>query len=147
MNRKLHNTILAFSVAGLAALAGLLASHPVVPSGDAVAPAARGAAGNLSPADVATIDAHAERLERALTEASSPADTASAIGGFVAAVATLSALAALERRVEGGDGEGALEIAEPGEADAEPARRARARRQAIAMPYFSFSHGARQGRS
>ncbi|MCD9031984.1 hypothetical protein LDO32_09650 [Luteimonas sp. Y-2-2-4F] len=146
MNRKLHHTILAFSVAGLAALAGLLATHPVAPRATAGAPAAWATASELSPDDVAAIDAHAERLERALTEATSPADTASAIGGFVAAVATLSALAALERRAEGGEGAPAA-AADPGEADAEPARRARARRQAIAMPYFSFSHGSRQGRS
>ena len=33
MNRKLRNTILAFSVTGMALAVGLLAAHPVLPDG------------------------------------------------------------------------------------------------------------------
>ncbi|WP_024890548.1 hypothetical protein [Luteimonas huabeiensis] len=140
MNRKLHHTILAFSLAGLAALAGLLALRPAPPAAD---PAAAARSAPVPPTTEAAIDAQAERLERALAEATSPAETASVIGGFVAAAAALGALAALE----GEDAPPPPDGARPGETDAEPARRARAKRRAIAMPYFSFSHGARQGRS
>ena len=135
MNRKLHHTILAFSISGLAAVLMLLAASPL-PSGHA--PDADHLAGQ--PASTEALEVYARQLEIELAEAGTSAAVLTAIGTYTAAVATHGATAALQ--AEGRP----IVDAHDEEAEAAP-RRARARRQALAMPYFSFAHGLRPVRS
>ena len=137
MNRKLHNTILAFSTSGLAAVLMLLAASPLAPGH---APAADHPHLAGQPASNEALEVYARQLEMELAEAGTSAAVLTAIGTYTAAVATHSAATALQA-----EGRPAVDARDE-EAEAAP-RRARARRQALAMPYFSFAHGLRPVRS
>lgn len=161
MNRKLRNTILAFSVTGMLLVAGLMVATPV-PS-DAAAPTPGLAqdsqatpaplhdgpllplAGGPSlvhgdPALASRIDAHVRQFEAGVGRDASIETVVAASTGLLAAVTAEAVLARLAERQ-----------AEPAPADRAPAprkRRSNHVRSAIAVPYFSFARGmGRGGRS
>ena len=117
MNRKLRNTILAFSVTGTVRAAGLFAARPAAPGPSATPPLAAASSPACTRATGHT-DALAER-------AGDSADAGRA--GLVAAGAAV-VLAGLE-------------VAEAAEAEVEARRRSRHVRRAVAVPYFSFARG------
>lgn len=136
MNRKLHNTILAFSVTGVMLFVGLVVADPALPKAEAPAP-------TMLPAVVDTPDDTAAPAEH----------SRAARAGTIEAIALGASLVAL------GVGEAALANALD-ELEAGPATQERTaeRRQAakrassnsremIAMPYFSFARGSRGSRS
>ncbi|MDH5823196.1 hypothetical protein QFW77_09375 [Luteimonas sp. RD2P54] len=143
MNRKLHNTILAFSISSGFLMLGLMAA---VPLPDGQAPRQAGAAmvpGATVPAGTASqraIEARTLAYEADMARAADTGEMIALSSSFLAAVATEAALAAVLQDPR---------AAAPGEraAAAEPAppRRANRRRSALAMPYFSFAHGLRGG--
>lgn len=160
MNRKLRNTILAFSVTGVMLAVGLMAAHPVQPdtampaAGAIVLATAPGAAQPAAPArhpvhaenaatgDAASarIEAHSRRFEAEMEKVASVEEAVAATAGFVAAVTTEAVL--LETLSRGADD------ARP-EAEAAPEesrkRRSGGVRSAIAVPYFSFARGMGRG--
>lgn len=167
MNRKLHNTILAFSVTGVMLVAGLMAAQPVPPArGDlqgagtdsaslaplvvAQAPLddagiALAAVAEASPAIAdalaARLDARSRRLEAELAGAESFEQAIATTAGFIAAAAT-------EAAVAGALGEFDLDAAgqvEETERRSEAPRKRRSVRSAIAVPYFSFARGTGRG--
>jgi hypothetical protein len=164
MNRKLNNSLLAFSVSGLLLAMGILAAHPSQPGSSvtvldaAVADAEPAVA--IATAPAAAIWTTADRtLGRAAwadaIEADAQAqqrtpggdlrrDAYADLDGLVAAAITLgtevSANAALAQALQASDAAQALRIAEG-------ARRNHAHRlrSALAVPYFSFAQGLRRG--
>ena len=156
MNRKLRNTILAFSVTGMVLVAGLMAAHPVMPgqpaqSADATAARtapAPGAAPATGPVLSARRDAAAARSQargtqaeaalvdpRAIEQAAAltvDLVTAALAGGFRAAQAEEAGAEAAGRTANRDD-----------DAHASKPRRNRSRsvRREIAVPYFSFARG------
>lgn len=159
MNRKLRNTILAFSVTGMMLAVGLMAARPVLPD---AAPAAGTMAEVPAPApiqgqpllpvaahaDVAAdadalsmrIDARSRRFEAELAKAESLERALAATASFVAVVATEAVLA---EAVSVGTVEDAERATE--EASTRRKRRAGSVRSAIAVPYFSFARGTGRG--
>ncbi len=171
MNRKLRNTILAFSVTGMVLALGLMAARPVLDAGPdqvravagAQAPAAPTRTAPLmpladaAPADVSALeqaDAVAVRLqargrqyEAALVDARSIEQAVALTVGFVT---TVVAESLMTPDLETDPATAAT--ADPGDevtgGDAGPARRSGSVRSAIAVPYFSFARGmGRGGRS
>ena len=163
MNRKLHNTILAFSVTGVMLAVGLLAAQPVLPTPQDelhAAPVARtalapvvaalaapsadaraGASDAAADAFAARIDARGRRLEAELAKAESFEHAIAATAGFIAVVAT-------EAAVAGALGELDADAAEPAEETERRSEAPRKRshvRSAIAVPYFSFARGTGRG--
>lgn len=116
MNRKLRNTILAFSVTGTVLAVGLFAARPAVPGPSAAPSPATAASPACTPA-TGRGDALAER-------AGASADAGRA-GPVAAGAAVVLA---------------GLEATEAAEAEVE-ARRSRHVRRAVAVPYFSFARG------
>lgn len=167
MNRKLHNTILAFSVTGVMLVAGLMAAQPVLPmQGDAqhavadpVGPAplvvaqaplddagiALAAAAEASPvvadALAARLDARSRRLEAELAGAESFEQVIATTAGFIAVVATEAAVAGALGEL---DPDAAARVEET-ERRSEAPRKRRSVRSAIAVPYFSFARGTGRG--
>ncbi|HVI60188.1 MAG TPA: hypothetical protein VM619_15120 [Luteimonas sp.] len=153
MNRKLHNSMLAFSATGLMLVFALLAASPVQPGQDVSAPVALSApaaaqvagldAAVLARAEVAKaraadIEARARELEAQLDRSASLGDTIASAVGFAAAVSTEAALSAA---LEAGDDEAGQER----EQARAQRRHARQVRSALAVPYFSFAQGLRRG--
>ena len=154
MNRKLHNSMLAFSATGLTLVFALIAASPVSIGQDIDAPAmvARVAA-PAAPvqADASTlaglddigpnardIEARARQLEAELERSTSLGDTIASAVSFAAAVSTEAALgAAFETTAERAE--------EQREAAREKRRHARQVRGTLAVPYFSFAQGLRRG--
>jgi len=156
MNRKLNNSLLAFSVSGLLLAMGILAAHPSQPGSSvtvldaAVADAEPAVA--IATAPAAAIWTTADRaLGRAAWADAIEADAQAQertpgadLDGLVAAAITLgtevSANAALAQALQAADATQALRIAEG-------ARRNHAHRlrSALAVPYFSFAQGLRRG--
>ncbi|TWG86129.1 hypothetical protein L599_000800000090 [Luteimonas sp. J16] len=159
MNRKLRNTILAFSVTGMVLVVGLMAAHPVMPGQPAHGPDVAEAPARPAPAApesgpgsepalavdadavIARIQAHGRRPEAVLVDPRS-----------IEQVATLT-VELVTAAVAAG-----LQAAQAGDADAEPAEhtahrdaaahaskpgshRSRSVRREIAVPYFSFARG------
>lgn len=118
MNRKLRNTILAFSVTGTVLAVGLFAARPAAP-----APAAAPSLAAASPACMPSAG-HDDAVAVQPAVAVDAGRTA-----LTAAGATAMVLAGLE-------------AAEAAEADVEARRRSRHVRRAVAVPYFSFARGA-----
>ncbi len=161
MNRKLHNTILAFSVTGVMLVVGLMAAQPVPPpmQGELSAPDAPAAAAPLvvvaqAPLDdagialavaaeaapLATRDAR-RRLEADLADAESFEQVIATTAGFVAAVAAEAAVAGALGEL---DAEAAAEVEETRRRN-EASRKRSGVRSAIAVPYFSFARGTGRG--
>ena len=159
MNRKLRNTILAFSVTGTVLALGLLAARPPVP-GDGSIPAAVAAAATspdvaptrplaapADPDDVAVDDIEARFLARSREFERDMADIASLdsamalTAGFVASASTEAVIAEiLARDIPATTG------ANRADPDAAPApRHRRSVRGAFAVPYFSFASGTGRG--
>ena len=163
MNRKLRNTILAFSVTGTVLALGLLTARPVMP-GDGRMPAAiadtstdpatatsapayapRAAAPSASAANgiEARILAHSRQFEDDIANAASLESAMALTAGFVASAATEAVIAEILSKD--------IPTAGAGHAEADAAstpRRRRSVRGAFAVPYFSFARGTgRSGRS
>ncbi len=155
MNRKLRNTILAFSVTGMVLTVGLMAARPVLPHqpvpADMVAtaaptsahPAPASPATKLAVVDLASqadavsarIQARSDQYEAALIDARSIEQAVRLTVEFVTTVAGESLLATpLDTEVPA--------AASEDERPAGPSRSGRSVRSAIAMPYFSFARGA-----
>ncbi len=160
MNRKLHNSMLAFSATGLMLVFALLAASPVrsgqdvdagaeLPAGSAsVAAARRDAAGfeaavharaDAAQARAVAIEARARRFEAQLDASASLDDTIASALDFAAAV---SAQAVLDAALEATDDDADRERREQA---SEHRRHARQVRSALAVPYFSFAQGLRRG--
>src|SRR5690606_8992805 len=145
MNRKLHNSMLAFTAAGVMLALTLMAAGPA-PSGQD-APATLAAVVVHAPAiDVAadavalerSIESRARQLEEDLDQSASLGDTIATVISFAATVSTESALgAAIEATSDQADARR--------EAAREKRRHARQVRGALAVPYFSFAQGLRRG--
>ncbi|TWT23766.1 hypothetical protein FQY83_03890 [Luteimonas marina] len=153
MNRKLRNTILAFSVSGVMLAVGLMAARPVLPD---AAPATGTMADVPTPtrdqplpplathadADALSmrIDARSRRFEAELAKAESLEHALATTASFVTVVATEAALAEVVSL-------GAVEEAERASEEASTRRKRRAGsvRSAIAVPYFSFARGTGRG--
>lgn len=140
MNRKLHNTILGFSVAGGMLALGLMAAVPFPSGAGGAAASAQGhpvwAGTDLSPARAEAIEARTRAFEAELERAESPNEMIAVSAIFLAGVVTEAALAAaLSRREQDASGERALTGTDTSER----------KRNALALPYFSFAHGLRSG--
>ena len=157
MNRKLHNTILAFSVTGMMLFIGLVVAEPALPQG-APAPAEPPAIAtqaddldrvldeSLDALIEARIEARIQAFETELAQASGVGDSIALTAGLVANAATeVALLAVLGEANDGGDRRASAGDAE---ARARPAaQRTASTREQIAVPYFSFARGSRAGRS
>ena len=171
MNRKLRNTILAFSVTGMVLALGLMAAHPVLDADRGEVRSLAGAQAPAAPARTAPLmplaavagshvpaldeaDAVAVRLqargrqyEAALVDARSIEQAVALTVGFVTTVVAESLMTpSLETdpatAAASDAGDDAIE------ADAGRTRRSGSVRSAIAIPYFSFARGTgRAGRS
>lgn len=149
MNRKLHNSIAAFSATGLVLVLALMAASPVpyaqqvpasvadaAPLSQDAAPLHTGAAATGPDAD--GIEARARQLEEELERSTSLGDTIASAVSFAATVSTEAALNVAY--------EAATDQAEARrEAVRERRRHARRVRAALAVPYFSFAQGLRRG--
>ena len=159
MNRKLHNTILAFSVTGMMLVVGLVIAEPAMPGIDgdaAVAGIATQANGEgLAPVRAdhdpvdATIDARIRAFEAELAQAADPAEALALTAGLIAVTATEVALQSAlgELRREAGGRELARAEVQAEADPPRPARRGSGSRDVIAVPYFSFARGSRGARS
>lgn len=152
MNRKLHNSMLAFSATGLTLVFALIAASPVSPGHQDVstpvalaasAPAVEPEAGleetgKAIEARAREIEARARQLESELDRSASLGDTIASAMSFAAAVSTEAALsAALEATAD--------EAERKQEAAKARRRHARQVRGTLAVPYFSFAQGLRRG--
>lgn len=155
MNRKLHNSLLAFSATGLMLVFGLMAATPLQPASldqdqdlQAALPELTVtpviAAGQADIAAVreraeavnARIDARASRLQDELGRSRSLGDTIASVTAFAAEVSTDAALSAVIQAAD--------QAAVEREADSEEARHAKRVRSVLAVPYFSFAQGLRR---
>jgi hypothetical protein len=151
MNRKLHNSMLAFSATGLTLVFALIAASPVLPGQDVTTPVALAAStpavelnaelresSKAIEARAQEIDARARQLESDLDASASLGDTIASAVSFAAAVSTEAALnAAFEATAD--------ESTRKQEAAREKRRHARQVRGTLAVPYFSFAQGLRRG--
>lgn len=172
MNRKLRNTILAFSVTGTVLALGLMAARPVAhPAGPqpaaiaaiaAAAPhapaAARAADGTGQPpvaqqknhaggGDVeARILARSQQFEQDIAQAASLQSTLALTAGFVAAATAEAVVAEIlsAEQPAAAPAEAAPAAAGP---ETAPRRRRGSVRGAVAVPYFSFARAGHGGRS
>src|SRR3546814_3590682 len=147
MNRKIHNSILAFSATGLVLLFALIAASPGLPGQDVSAPVALAAStpavelnaglqenNTAIEARVREIEARARQLESELDASASLGDTIASAVSFAAAVSTEAALsAAFEATAD--------ETTRKQEAAREKRRPTRQVRGPLAVPYFSFPQG------
>ncbi len=151
MNRKLHNSMLAFSATGLTLVFALIAASPVLPGQDVSSPVALAAStsavqlgaglqenGRAIEARAREIESRARQLESELERSASLGDTIASAVSFAAAVSTEAALsAAFEATAD--------EATRKREAASEKRRHARQVRGTLAVPYFSFAQGLRRG--
>ncbi len=155
MNRKLHNSMLAFSATGLTLVFALMAASPVSPG--PAAPTAVALAGSLAATDLPAevdadalvrldaaerdardIEALARQLGDELENSSSLGETIASAVSFAAAISTETALnAAFEATAD--------RVDEKRDAAREKRRHARQVRGTLAVPYFSFAQGLRRG--
>lgn len=154
MNRKLRNTILAFSVTGMVLAVGLMAARPVLPGPPAQADMATTVAPTTAPLTPATdtagparvdlasradaasarIQARSRQYEAALVDARS---VEQAVGLTVEFVTTLVGENLLARPLD----PEAPSTVRGDERPAAPSRSGRSVRSTIAVPYFSFARG------
>lgn len=151
MNRKLHNTILAFSVTGVMLFVGLVVAEPALPAHDghdAVPFAAghgreAGQAARISTGTAITPDAAGDD-----TEAMDAAEAIAMATGLLAVSVTEAALDAMLADLETANSDRRQESGRDGQRKDPPSRRkGRASRDLIAVPYFSFARGSRGSRS
>ena len=157
MNRKLRNTILAFSVSGMMLALGLMAAQPLHPEAPAPAGAIVMASAPMAPAAAlpgtgdararadaaaARIDAHGRRFEAQMEKLESIEQATAAAVGFAAAV-TAEAVLLETLSADADAGEDAAPA--PDAAPAKTKRRGSGVRGAIAVPYFSFARGVGRG--
>jgi hypothetical protein len=150
MNRKLHNSMLAFSATGLMLVLALMAASPVLSGHDASAPAPRLArmstTGNDDAvrADLDAVAARTRAIEAQATRLAADLDRSASLGDTIASAmsfaATVSTEAALNAAMEATDAAAEQRRA----ADNEQRRHARKVRSALAVPYFSFAQGLRR---
>ncbi|WP_407351727.1 hypothetical protein [Luteimonas sp. R10] len=135
MNRKLHNTILAFSVTGGMLLLGFMAAVPVPRAAQAAAAPTQ----NLSSARAEALEARTRAFEAELGRAGSANEMIALSSVFLAEIVAEAAVAsALQGIEQDTTGEGAT-----GTRAAERKRGNGRKRNALALPYFSFAHGLR----
>lgn len=154
MNRKLHNTFSALSVATVLMTVGLIAATPT-PHDEAVAAQPQAVAERATMAKVQSasraaevraktieqaslarakdIEARAEALAKELEGKKDVGEILGRVAGFTAEVATEAALnAAIEEFTS-------VDTAEAHVAPPAPVRKPRQNRRSLAMPYFSFA--------
>ena len=163
MNRKLRNTILAFSVTGTVLALGLIAARPLAP--DALVPAAVAASADPSAAadprpqaqaptapaaepsaddDVeARILARSREFEDGIAKAASLETALALTAGFVA-TATAEAVIAGMLSTDA-PATASATAAAVGDAEVAPRRHRGSVRRAVAVPYFSFSRATGRG--
>lgn len=149
MNRKLRNTILAFSVTGMVLAVGLMAAHPVVPgqsphaagvaAGAASAPTAKARTAAATPAG--RIEARVRVADQAALVDAEAVREVVALTVDLVAIALADSLKAARALSTGSEAAG-TDVRQ----DEPPVRQPRSRghtvRNAIAVPYFSFARGA-----
>lgn len=155
MNRKLHNTILAFSVTGVMLFVGLVIAEPVHSLADEAAPATLQEAAidtdtlPASPtAGLTGRDEARKAFEADIARAGNTGEAIAIAAGYIAVTATEVALATamddLERRR---DERKAMADADTERREPATRRKTSATRELIAVPYFSFARGSRGSRS
>lgn len=149
MNRKLHNTILAFSVSSVMLFVGLVVAEPASLRQEASPTSVPVSAFHGQAHDDAVdaaIDARVRAFETELARAEDPGEVLALTAGLIATTATEAALlAALGELREDGAERGRAE--RPDNERTRPARRSGGSREVIAVPYFSFARGSRGSRS
>jgi hypothetical protein len=161
MNRKLHNSLLAFSASGLMLALGLMVASPAPRGLAQIAPSHAATSTRQAIATLASdaesasidsaeahadalatrIDARADALEAELGQDASVGDTLASVMSFAAEV---SADAAIVSAI--GEAAAADHTARQAE-KTEEARHERRFRSALAVPYFSFAQRLRGSRS
>ncbi|NZA25953.1 hypothetical protein H0E84_06110 [Luteimonas sp. SJ-92] len=145
MNRRLHNTILAFSISSGFLMLGLMAAAPLPPQQSALQATALARADAALPARIATersIEARTRDYETQMARAASTGEMIALSSDFLAAVAAEAAVAAILQEADAPASEPRARAA-----TAERPRGDGRRRRALAMPYFSFAQGLRGGGS
>lgn len=147
MNRKLHNTILAFSISGVMLFVGLVVAEPVLPPVDLDAGWGHPAA-VIEGEDADSAEPAPARAETSASRTAVPGEAVAFAAGVVALSITEAALSAALADLDAGAAgkEDTIEQA-GGRKDAPAQRKARASRDLLAMPYFSFARGSRGSRS
>jgi hypothetical protein len=158
MNRKLHNSMLAFSSTGLILLAGLMAAVSETNDAALVAPVAQAQAtsrpaafpqariqaaqahASAVSARSAALQTRAQAFEARLERSASAVDMLAETAAFTVEIATEAALIAAFEQAAGTE---AME--QP--ADNTQTSHVRRSRAALALPYFSFAQGLRRNRS
>lgn len=157
MNRKLHNTILAFSVSGVMLFLGLVVAQPAslqpagqglpdAPLANLTVPHARHD-GLADAAIAARIESRARGFEDEVARAETTGEALAMTAGFIAATATEAALVAAlsELRQDHAEAEAADGLHDAPRERSAPRRRSGKTRDVIAVPYFSFARGSRGG--
>jgi hypothetical protein len=149
MNRKLHNSMLAFSATGLMLVFALLAASPLrsgqegmqarTAAAVAAVDTAVHARADAAQARADEIEARAREFEARLDASGSLDDTIASALDFAAAVSTR---AVLDAALDAADDDARQEQREQA---SEHRRHARQVRGALAVPYFSFAQGLRRG--
>src|SRR5690606_235883 len=165
MNRKLHNTLLAFSGTGVMLFVGLVVAEParerpdapyVLPTVAAVVPPAESRAkarrSELDAVIESRIEARAKAFEAEMARTATASEALALTAGFLAATATEAALVGalseigktrIERDLAAGV-ENAAPTA-PTAPTAPASDRGSRTRDVIAVPYFSFARGSHRG--
>lgn len=148
MNRKLHNSLMALSSTGLLLALGLMVAAPVevatrTPAVAAVAdvPADAGRA-HRAGVRAAAMEARARAFEAEVAAAADAGEALTLTAAFVAEAATAAAIAAAFDELPAAGA--APEAATPRRGNGRSTPR-RSARNALALPYFSFSRGLRRG--
>ncbi|MGJ4728681.1 hypothetical protein [Luteimonas sp. SDU101] len=166
MNRKLRNTILAFSVTGTVLALALItarplpsealqpaaiAAMPLAEATDAAAtdaappgPAALATAPALDQQVEARVNARARQFEDDIAKATSFEGALALTVGFVAAATAEAVVAGLASSEAAPASAGAKSAGEP---DTAPRKHRGHVRRAVAVPYFSFARAGHGGRS
>lgn len=164
MNRKLHNTILAFSVTGVMLFVGLVVAEPALERTQAPillptvaaaqpAPAKRSAKARRSELEAAIesrFEARAKAFEAEMARTATASDALALTAGYLAATATEAALVAAfseigKSRIEGDLAAGVDDASAAEPAPSPESHRGSSARDVIAVPYFSFARGSHRG--
>jgi hypothetical protein len=150
MNRKLHNSILAFSATGLMLVLALMASSPVPADSDTSAPGQLLAAKSVASIDadvqvhLDAAEARARSIEARAAQLQADLDRSTSLGNTIASAVTFAAAVSTEAALTAAiDASGTAAEVERA-AETEQRRHARQVRSALAVPYFSFAQGLRR---
>lgn len=149
MNRKLHNTILAFSVTGVMLFVGLVVAEPALPTRESAAAQPVPAIAADQPEADAPAPSTGEAADTPPAAQANDTEAAVAMAaGLLAASVADAVLTAVFAELEPSIAQSRLER-DPPSADTRPGpgRGTRASRDTIAVPYFSFARGSRASRS